>query len=74
MNCCSRLPLDLHVAQHFPLALVQRTQLLALQQFDVAIQNRQGRFQIVGGRAQRVGGALKALLQLGVGLQQIRRI
>jgi hypothetical protein len=53
MNCCRRFPLALHVAQNFALAVAQRSQLLALQKFDVAVQNRQRRLQVVrcGARA-----------------------
>src|SRR5258708_586454 len=67
------LPARLHVAEHFALPRIQRPQFLALQQFDVSIQNRQRCFQIVRRGAERVGGALESLLQFGVSLWQISR-
>ena len=59
--------------QHFALAVAERAQLFALQQFDVAVQNRERSLEIVRGGGQRVGGALKALAQFLVFLQQVLR-
>ena len=74
MNCCSRLPLDCMSRKHFTLAIIQRSQLLALQQFDVSVQNCERRFQVVSRGAESIRGALESLLQLGVRLLQLSRI
>ena len=60
-----------HVAQNFALAIADRSQLLALQKFDIAVQNRKRRLQIVRGGAESVGGAMKTLAKIFVFLQQI---
>ena len=48
------LPIRMHVAKDFALAIVQVSQFLALQHFDVTVQDRQRSFQIVRGRGQRI--------------------
>ena len=53
-----------HISHDLALAIIERPELLALQQLDVSVQNRQGRFQIVGGGAQRVGGFAETVAQL----------
>ena len=65
------LPAGAHVAQDLALPLVQSAQLLALQELDVAVQNGQRSLEVMGGRGEGIGGALKSLLQLGELLQQI---
>ena len=60
-----------HVAQNLALAIVQSAQLFALQEFHVTVKNGQRSFKIVGSRGQRVGSALKPLLQLVKLLQQV---
>src|SRR5208282_1578530 len=52
----------------------QRSKFLALQQFDIPVQNRERCFQVVSGGAESVRSALESLLQLGVRLQQITQI
>ena len=58
----------LHVAQHFPLPRIHRSQLLALQQLHVAVQNRQRGLQIMRRGPECVGRPLEPLLQVGVSL------
>ena len=53
-----------HVAHHFALAVIQRSEFLALQQFNVAVQDRQGRLEVVGGRGESVRGLAKTVTQL----------
>src|SRR5437870_13155641 len=60
-----------HIVKNFTLAIVQRPELLALQQFDIAIENGKRSLQIMSRRAQGVCGAQKPLTKLGVLLQQL---
>jgi hypothetical protein len=60
-----------HVAQHFALPRVEPAEFLALQQFDVSVENRQRGFEIVSRRGQGIGGAFEALAKLGILLRQL---
>jgi len=64
MNCCRRWPLGKHVAHHFALALIERAEFLTLQQFNVAVENRQGRLKVVGGRCQSVRRLAETVAQV----------
>ena len=70
MKLLQALPAGLHIAEDFPLAVVERTQLLVLQQFDVPVQDRERRLKVVGRRGQGIGGASGTLPELVVLLKQ----
>src|SRR5208282_4042508 len=67
-------PARLHVQQDLALAGIQRSQLLALEQFNVSIHDGQRSLQVVSRRCQGIRGALEASPQLRVRLQKIRRV
>ncbi len=62
-----------HVLQDFALAIADRPQLLAVKQFDVSVQNRKRRLQIVSCRTERVRRAMQSLAEFLVFVQQVLR-
>src|SRR5439155_19581563 len=62
---------EAHIVKNFTLAIVQRPELLTLQQFDVTVENGKRSLQIMDRRAQSVRGAQKPFTKLGVLLQQL---
>ncbi len=71
MKCCRRWPFRPHVAYHFALTIVQISQLFALQQLNIAVQNGERSFQIVSRGSQRIVRPQKALLELVMLLLQL---
>jgi len=57
---------------HVALAVIQIAEFLALQEFDIAIQNRKRGLEIVGGRSKCIGGAEIALAELRIFLHFLR--
>src|SRR5439155_26096927 len=67
------LPTGLQVPQNLAMTIVQTPKLLAGPQLQVAIQNRQGRLQVMSRRSQGICGAEKTFSKLCVFLQKLCR-
>src|SRR5208337_1158782 len=53
-----------HFTHDLALAVIERSELLTLQQLDVAVQNRQGRLQVMCGRGQSSRRLAQTIAQL----------